>query len=321
MGGAGGKIFKLAGLKVYVAGHRGMAGSALVRRLGREDCEILSADHDSLDLRRQADVETWFAAQRPDVVILAAGTVGGILANATRPAEFIFDNLAIETNVINAAHRTGVSKLLFLGSSCIYPREASQPIDEDQLLAGPLEPTNQWYAIAKIAGIKMAEAYRAQYGADFVSVMPTNLYGPGDNFSLASAHVLPALMRKAYEARESGAETLAVWGSGRPRREFLFVDDFADACVFVLKNYSGAPFLNVGTGEDIAIRELAERIAAVTGFTGGLNFDASKPDGMLRKQLDVSRLAELGWTASTRLENGLEQTYRWFAANLATLRR
>jgi len=321
LGGAGGKIFKLAGLKVYVAGHRGMAGSALVRRLGREDCEILSADHDSLDLRRQADVETWFAAQRPDVVILAAGTVGGILANATRPAEFIFDNLAIETNVINAAHRTGVSKLLFLGSSCIYPREASQPIDEDQLLAGPLEPTNQWYAIAKIAGIKMAEAYRAQYGADFVSVMPTNLYGPGDNFSLESAHVLPALMRKAYEARESGAETLAVWGSGRPRREFLFVDDFADACVFVLKNYSGAPFLNVGTGEDIAIRELAERIAAVTGFTGGLNFDASKPDGMLRKQLDVSRLAELGWTASTRLENGLEQTYRWFAANLATLRR
>ncbi len=297
-----------------------MAGSALVRRLERESCEILTVGREALDLRRRSDVDAWLAAHRPEVVILAAGTVGGILANSTRPAEFIFDNLAIETNLIDAAHRHGVRKLLFLGSSCIYPRDASQPIREEQLLDGPLEPTNQWYAVAKIAGIKLAEAYRAQYGADFVSVMPTNLYGPGDNFSLASAHVLPALLRKAHEAREAGAASLEVWGTGRPRREFLFVDDFADACVFVLQHYSGASFLNVGTGDDIPIRDLAERVAAIAGFTGDLKFDASKPDGMLRKRLDVSRLAALGWRASTSLEAGLETTYRWFVDNLATLR-
>lgn len=297
-----------------------MAGSALVRRLERENCEILIVGREALDLRRRSDVDAWLAAHRPEVVILAAGTVGGILANSTRPAEFIFDNLAIETNLIDAAHRHGVRKLLFLGSSCIYPRDASQPIREEQLLDGPLEPTNQWYAVAKIAGIKLAEAYRAQYGADFVSVMPTNLYGPGDNFSLASAHVLPALLRKAHEAREAGAASLEVWGTGRPRREFLFVDDFADACVFVLQHYSGASFLNVGTGDDIPIRDLAERVAAIAGFTGDLKFDASKPDGMLRKRLDVSRLAALGWRASTSLEAGLETTYRWFVDNLATLR-
>ena len=314
-------VYSLKGKRVFVAGHRGMAGSALVRRLAREDCEVLTVPREMLDLRRQADVDAWFAAHRPDTVLLAAGTVGGILANSSRPAEFIFDNLAIETNVIDAAHRHGAVKLLFLGSSCIYPRAAAQPIDEAQLLSGPLEPTNAWYAVAKIAGIKMAEAYRVQYGADFISVMPTNLYGPGDNFSLASSHVVPALMRKAHDARVAGETALDVWGSGRPRREFLYVDDFADACIFVLKHHSGAEFLNVGSGADIAIADLAARIAQAVGFSGSMRFDPDMPDGMPRKLLDVSRLSALGWTASTALESGLAATYAWFQDNLETLRR
>ena len=298
-----------------------MAGSALARRLSREDCELLGASREELDLRRQSDVEAWFAAHKPDTVILAAGTVGGILANASRPAEFLFDNIAIQANVMDAAHRTGVEKLLFLGSSCIYPRESRLPISENQLLAGPLEPTNEAYAIAKIAGIKLAEAYRTQYGANFISVMPTNLYGRDDNFSLESAHVLPALMRKAHEARAGGAVSLQIWGSGRPRREFMHVDDFADACVFVLERYAGPEFFNIGTGDEVSIADLAERIARVTGFAGRLVFDESKPDGVFSKRLDVSRLAALGWRASIALDEGLRHTYGWFLENIETFRR
>lgn len=314
-------LFPLKGRRVFVAGHNGMVGAALVRRLAAEDCEILFAGRDMLDLRRQADVESWFAAHRPDTVLLAAGTVGGILANQSRPAEFIFDNLAIETNVIDAAYRSGVEKLLFLGSSCIYPKAAAQPIVEDALLSGPLEPTNQWYAVAKIAGIKLAAAYRAQYGADFISVMPTNLYGPGDNFELTSAHVLPALMRKAYVARLSGAREMEVWGSGQPRREFLYVEDCADACVFALQRHSGAGFLNVGAGQDISIAALAEKICAVTGFEGTLRFDPSKPDGTPRKLLDVSAIGAMGWTAKTSLDEGLRLTFDWFTAHQDVMRR
>jgi len=304
--------FTLAGRRVFVAGHRGMVGSALVRRLTQERCEILTAPRAEADLRRQAETEAMLAAKRPDVVIVAAATVGGILANSTRPAEFIYDNLAIETNLIEAARRVGVAKLLFLGSSCIYPRDATQPMNEAALLTGPLEPTNEWYAIAKIAGIKLCQAYRRQYGVDYISAMPTNLYGPGDNFDLASSHVVPALMSKIHRAKQEGRDAVEIWGSGRPRREFLHVDDLADALVHLLQRYSGEGHVNVGTGTDLSIAELAQLIARVVGYGGQFRYDASKPDGTPRKLLDVSRLAGLGWRASIPLEEGLARTYGWY---------
>jgi GDP-L-fucose synthase len=313
--------YPLKGKRVFVAGHSGMVGSALVRRLEAEDCEILTVSHGDLDLRRQADVDAWFAAHRPEAVFHAAGTVGGILANASRPAEFLYDNLAMGGNLIEAARRFGVEKLLFLGSSCIYPKFAPQPIGEEALLTGPLEDTNAWYAIAKIAGIKLIEAYRSQYGSEFISVMPTNLYGPGDNFALNAAHVLPALMRKAHDAKEAGESVLEVWGSGRPRREFLHVDDLADACIFVMRHHSGAQFLNIGTGSDISIADLAMKIAAVVGFEGALRFDSSKPDGTPRKLLNSERLTQLGWKATIGLDKGLAKTYDWFVSHLKSLRR
>ncbi len=310
-------VFDLAARRVWVAGHRGMVGSALVRRLAAEDCEVLSVDRAGLDLTRQADVEDWIAGARPDLVILAAATVGGILANDSRPAEFLYDNLAIETNIIHASYRAGVAKLVFLGSSCIYPRLAPQPMVEDALLTGPLEPTNEWYAVAKIAGIKLCQAYRRQYGADFISAMPTNLYGPGDNFDLESSHVVPALIRKAHEAKESGAAILQVWGSGRPRREFLYVDDAADAIIHLAKNYSGESHVNVGFGSDVTIAELAETVAEIVGFSGDLAFDDSKPDGMPRKLLDVGRLADIGWRAKIGLREGISRAYAWYLDNVA----
>lgn len=314
------KIFELAGKRIFVAGHRGMAGSAIVRHLEAAGHAVLSAPRAALDLRRQERVEQWFEAHRPDVVVLAAGKVGGIGANASQPVEFLLDNLLIEANVIGAAHRFGVQKLLFLGSSCIYPKFADQPIAESALLTGPLEPTNQWYAIAKIAGLKLAEAFRVEHGCDFISVMPTNLYGPGDNFEPASAHVLPALLRRAHEAAEAGAERLVVWGSGAPLREMMYVDDLADACVFLLERYSGATFLNAGSGEEFTIADLARKAAAVAGFAGEIVFDASKPDGTPRKRLDTSALAALGWRPKTPFDEGLARTYAWFRANRATLR-
>jgi len=304
--------FPLSGHRVWVAGHRGMVGTALVRRLAHEDCQVLTVDRAEVDLRRQNEVEDWLAEAKPQAVVMAAATVGGILANDSRPGEFLYDNLAIQTNVIHGAWRSGVEKLLFLGSSCIYPREAAQPMAEDALLTGPLEPTNQWYAVAKIAGLKLCQAYRRQYGCDFITAMPTNLYGPGDNFDLASSHVIAALMRKAHEAKISDKEGLLVWGSGQPRREFLFVEDLADALVFLLERYSGEPHVNVGTGKDIAVGELAALIAEVVGFDGTLEFDPDKPDGSPRKLLDVSRLAALGWSPSTALRDGLAETYRWY---------
>lgn len=313
----GKQIYSLAGKRVWVNGHRGMVGSSLVRRLESEDCEILKSTSDELDLRRQTDVEAWMETQKPDVVFLSAATVGGILANETRPAEFIYDNLMIESNVIHGAWRTGVEKLLFLGSACIYPREAPQPMPEDCLLTGPLEPTNEWYAIAKIAGIKLCQAYRKQFGADFISAQPINLYGPGDNFDLESSHVVPALMRKAHEAKAEGRDSMEVWGSGNPMREFLYVDDVADALVFLMERYSGDVQMNVGWGKDMSIRELAETIVRIVGFEGELVFDASKPDGIPRKLLDTTRLSGLGWKAATSLEEGLEKTYAWFLENAA----
>lgn len=304
--------FDLTGKRVWVAGHRGMVGSAIVRRLTGEECTLLTVGRETVDLRRQAEVEEWMRDARPDAVFVAAATVGGILANDTRPAEFIHDNLAIQTNIIHAAYRNGVSKLLLLGSSCIYPRLAEQPIDEDSLLAGPLEPTNQWYAVAKIAGVKMCQAYRRQYGCDFISAMPTNLYGPGDNFDLMSSHVLPALLVKTHRARIDGAPSVEIWGSGRPRREFLHVDDMADAAVFLMRAYSDERPVNVGTGTDIAIRDLATLIAEVIGYRGGFAFDATKPDGTPRKLLNVDRLSSAGWRARVGLREGIEKTYRWY---------
>ncbi len=302
--------FDLVGKRVWVAGHRGMVGSAVVRRLEREACTVLTADRAQLDLTRQANVETWMADHKPDVVVLAAAKVGGILANDTRPAEFIHDNLVIETNIIHASHAQGVQKLLFLGSSCVYPKLCPQPIREEYLLTGPLEPTNEWYAIAKIAGIKLCQAYRRQYGCDFISVMPTNLYGPGDNFDLTSSHVLPALLMKAHLAKQAGAAHMELWGTGSPRREFLHVDDLADALVFLLKSYSASEPINVGVGTDIPVRDLAELIMRVVGFNGTLKLDPSKPDGTPRKLLDVSKLTALGWTARTGLEDGIRATYQ-----------
>jgi len=309
--------YPLAGKRVWVAGHRGMVGAAVARRLAREDCAVLTAGRETVDLTRQAETEDWLAEHRPDAVVMAAARVGGILANDTRPADFLWDNLAIEANVIRAAHQAGVGKLLFLGSSCIYPREAAQPMGEDALLTGPLEPTNEWYAVAKIAGIKLCQAYRRQHGADFISAMPTNLYGPGDNFDLESSHVVPALIRKAHEAKVRGDEAMVLWGSGRPRREFLHVEDCADALVFLLQHYSGESHVNVGTGREVTVAELAETVCKVVGFEGRLEHDTSKPDGMPRKLLDVSRLTALGWTAMTPLEQGLADTYAWYLENVA----
>ncbi len=305
------KAFDLRAKRVWVAGHRGMVGSAVVRRLASEACEILTADRTSVDLTRQAEVERWMADNKPDVVVLAAAKVGGILANDSRPAEFIHDNLVIETNIIHASHIVGVKKLLFLGSSCVYPKMCPQPIREEYLLTGPLEPTNEWYAIAKIAGIKLCQAYRRQYGCDFISAMPTNLYGPGDNFDLTTSHVLPALIMKAHQAKLASAPHMQLWGTGSPRREFLHVDDLADALVFLLKHYSAPEPINVGVGDDLPIRELAELVMRIVGFEGTLQLDPSKPDGTPRKLLDVSRLSALGWAASTPLEAGIRTTYDW----------
>lgn len=302
----------LARKKIWVAGHKGMVGSAVMRRLENEDCTLLHVDRRDCDLTRQDEVESWMAKNKPDLVFLCAATVGGILANDTQPANFLYENMMIEANIIHAAHKVGVTKLLFLGSSCIYPRLAPQPMREDALLTGALEPTNQWYAIAKIAGLKLCEAYRRQYAADFISAMPTNLYGPGDNFDLKASHVIPALMRRAHEAKQSNASHLTIWGTGSPRREFLHVDDLADALVFLMQTYSDDMTINVGSGEDVSIAALAELVRDVVGFQGALSFDASKPDGTPRKLLDVSRMKERGWASKTSLPDGLKTTYQWF---------
>ena len=307
--------------RIYVAGHAGLVGSAVVRRLEADGfTNILTAKRQQLDLRDQAEVSHWFKANRPDYVFLVAGTVGGIMANSTRPAEFIYDNMMIHGTVVHASHLYDVKKLLYLGSSCIYPREASQPITEEQLLTGPLEPTNEWYAIAKIAGIKLCQAYRRQYGSDFISAMPTNLYGPYDNFDLTSGHVLPALIRKFHDAKLNSARGVEIWGTGSPKREFLHVDDLADACLHLMNNYSDDSHINVGTGLDLSIRELAEKIRDLVYPGAELQFDLSKPDGTPRKVLDVSRLNATGWTPKIDLDTGLRQTYQWFldqqAANI-----
>ena len=294
-----------------------MVGGAIMRRLASEGCEILKATHAELDLTRQADVEHWMAAHKPQVIFIAAAVVGGILANDTRPVDFLTDNLAIQNNIIATAHKIDVEKLMFLGSSCIYPRLAPQPMAENTLLTGPLEPTNQWYAIAKISGIMQCQAYRRQYGRDFISAMPTNLYGPGDNFDLMSSHVLPALMVKAHKAKIAGDTSMTLWGSGQPRREFLYVDDLADACVFLMKTYSGEQHVNVGYGDDVTIRELAETVAAVVGFKGTLTYDSSKPDGMPKKLLDSAKLNGMGWRPAVDLKSGISKSYEWYLKNAA----
>jgi GDP-L-fucose synthase len=305
-------LYLLKGKRVWVAGHGGLVGQALVRRLAREDCEVVTAPRVQVDLRRQTEVEAWMADVRPQAVFLAAAKVGGILANDTAPARFLYDNLMIEANTIEAARRNGVEKLLFLGSSCIYPRLAPQPISEDALLTGPLEPTNQWYAIAKIAGLKLAQACRLEYGLDYISAMPTNLYGPGDNFDLVSSHVLPALIRKAHEAKQRGDPAMTIWGTGAPRREFMHVDDCADALVFLMRRYSGLEPINVGTGEDIPIRDLADLVCAAVGYAGEIRRDESKPDGTPRKLMSADRLRTLGWRPTIGLKEGIEQVYAWF---------
>lgn len=307
--------------RVFVAGHRGLVGSALTRRLQRNHAvTVLTATRDQLDLRDQAAVNYWFKANRPEYVYLVAGTVGGILANSTRPAEFIYDNMLIHATVVHAAHLYGVKKLLYLGSSCIYPRECAQPMREEHLLSGMLEPTNEAYAIAKIAGIKLCQAYRKQYGDDFISAMPTNLYGPNDNFDLASSHVLPAMMRKFHDAKAAGVRDVTIWGTGTPRREFLHVDDLADACVFLMDRYDAAEHINVGTGEDLSIQELAEAVRDIVYPQAQLVFDTSKPDGTPRKLLDVSRLHALGWRHRISLREGIRSTYDWFRAHQGELR-
>ncbi len=307
--------------RIFVAGHRGLVGSAIVRNLTDAGYDnLLVVSRRELDLRDQSAVNTWFEAERPELVYLAAGTVGGILANSTRPAEFLYDNLLIHSSVIHASHLSGVEKLLYLGSSCIYPRDADQPITEDALLTGPLEPTNEGYALAKISGIRLCDFYRKQYDCDFISAMPTNLYGPNDNFDLETSHVLPALMRKFHEAKEKGEESVEVWGTGSARREFLHVNDLADCCKFLMDNYSQAGHINTGTGIDLTIRELAETIRDVVYPEAELTFDTSKPDGMPRKVLDVSRLNDLGWVASTTLDEGIRATYRWYLDNVDRLR-
>ena len=313
------ELFSLAGKRVWVAGERGMVGRAIVRRLASEGCEIVSAAT-RIDLRDQAATFGWMAANPADLIFLAAAKVGGIAANDSRPGEFLYDNMMIEANVIEGARRSGAAKLVFLGSSCIYPKLAPQPMREDALLTGPLEPTNQWYAIAKIAGIMLAQAYRRQYGCDFISAQPTNLYGPFDNFDLQASHVLPALIRKAHEARLAGAASLPVWGSGAPLREFLHVDDLADALVFLARSYSGEEIVNVGSGEEISIGDLARLVAETVGFRGDTVFDASKPDGTMRKLVDTGKLNALGWRAHRPLREGIADTYRWFLDNHAILR-
>ena len=308
-------IYDLAGKRVWIAGHRGMVGSAMVRRLAAERCEVLSVTRQDVDLRRQNDVERWIADARPNAIVIAAATVGGIVANATRPAEFLYDNLAIEINIVEAARRTGVEKLLLLGSSCVYPRLAPQPMREEALLTAPLEPTNQWYAIAKIAGIMLCSAYRLQHGCDFITAMPTNLYGIADNFDLETAHVIPALIAKAHAAKVQGKDEIVVWGTGQPRREFLYVDDLADALVFLLQRYSGDQHLNIGCGYDLTVRELAETIMRIVGIRVRLRFDVTKPDGAPQKLVDSSRLFAMGWKPSTGLEEGLRRTYEWYLQN------
>lgn len=307
--------------RIYVAGHRGLVGSAIVRRLERDGYRnLLTRSHAELDLQDERAVAAFFEAERPDYVFLAAARVGGIHANNAYPADFLRDNLQIQTNVIDAAYRAGCKKLLFLGSSCIYPKHAPQPIKEEYLLTGPLEPTNEWYAIAKIAGIKMCQAYRRQYGFLAISVMPTNLYGPNDNFDLKTSHVLPALIRKFHEAKESGADSVTVWGTGSPRREFLHVDDLADACLFLMRHYDDDALINVGCGADLEIRELAELIRGIVGFEGRIEYDTSKPDGTPRKLLDISRIRALGWSARIPLDEGIRNTYAWFLRHRADVR-
>ena len=310
-------MYRLAGKRVWVCGHRGMAGSAIVRRLSGEDCTVLTAPRHTLDLRDGPAVRAWLAANKPDFVFMAAAKVGGILANRDFPADFLYDNLMIEANVIKGTAEAGVEKLLMLGSSCIYPKLATQPIQESALLTGPLEPTNEWYALAKIAGVKLCQAFRAQHGCDFISVMPTNLYGYGDNFDLHSSHVLPALIRKIHDARVIGHAAVEIWGTGSPLREFLNVDDLADACVHLAKTYSDPVAINVGSGQEISIKDLAHLIAGIVGFKGTLVFDASKPDGSPRKLLDCSRLHAMGWSPNIGLRDGIAETYRWYLAQLA----
>jgi len=311
---SGETAYDLRGKRVWVAGHRGMVGAALVRRLASEGCEILTVARDRVDLTRQEPTEDWIAGARPQAVFVAAARVGGILANASQPAEFLYDNLVMETNIIHGAFKVGVEKLLFLGSSCIYPKNAPQPIPESALLTSALEPTNEWYAIAKIAGLKLCQAYRRQYGADFISAMPTNLYGPGDNWDLETSHVVAALIRKAHEAKVSGDNTLIVWGSGKPRREFLHVDDCADALVEIMKRYSAEEHINVGAGEDLEIVALAELIADVVGFKGRIDFDDSKPDGTPRKLMSGEKLKALGWRPRLGLRDGMANAYSAFLA-------
>jgi GDP-L-fucose synthase len=309
-------VYAIEGKRIFVAGHRGMVGSALLRRLASEDCEVLTAGRGTVDLRDQAQTRAWMLREKPDAVIIAAAKVGGILANDTWPADFLYDNLMIEANLIKASFDAGVGKVVFLGSSCIYPKMAPQPMREDALLTGPLEPTNEWYAIAKIAGIKLCQAFRRQHGCDYISAMPTNLYGPEDNFDLQSSHVLPALMRKAHEARAS-SEPLLVWGTGTVRREFLHVDDCADAIVFLLRRYSAEEHVNVGCGADVSIAEVATLVAEIVGHKAGLVFDATKPDGTPRKLMDTAKLTALGWQPRIALRDGLASTYAWFRENVA----
>ena len=310
-----------AAARIFVAGHRGLVGSAIMRRLRDGGfTEVLTATREQLDLRDQAAVNYWFRANRPEYVTLAAGTVGGIIANSTRPAEFIYDNMLIHATVVHAAHLYGVKKLLYLGSSCIYPREAPQPMAEDALLTGPLEPTNEPYAIAKIAGIKLCEAYRRQYGCNFISAMPTNLYGPNDNFDLTASHVVPALIRKFHDAKLNSEPRVVVWGTGTPRREFLHVDDLADACLFLMDRYNEERHVNVGTGEDLSIRELADMVKEIVYPQAALEFDTSKPDGMARKLLDVAHIHDLGWRHKIKLQEGIAATYAWFVENYAAAR-
>jgi GDP-L-fucose synthase len=313
------RLYSLDGKRVWIAGHRGLVGSALVRRLASTGAAVLTAGREELDLRGQAAVGRWMAANRPDAVFIAAATVGGIEANRTRPAEFLYNNLIIAANVIHAAAETGVEKLMALGSSCFYPREAQQPIRENTILTGPFEPTNEWYAVAKVAAVKLCQAYRRQHQKDFIAVVPTNLYGPGDNFDPRASHVIPAMIRKVHDAWLSGSGPVEIWGTGHPRREFLHVDDAADALVFLMERYSEADIINVAGGEDVSIGELAELVAEVVGYQGGFHFDTSKPDGMPRKALDATRIHETGWKPRISLLDGLAQTYAWFLAGQASV--
>ena len=313
------QIFNLSGKRIFVAGHRGMVGQALLRRLASEGCDIVTVDRQTVDLRRQHDVERWMDRSKPNLVFLVAARVGGILANTAHPATFLYDNLMIEANVIEAARQADVEKLVFLGSSCIYPKLAPQPMSEDALLTGPLEPTNEWYAIAKIAGIKMCQAYRRQYGCNFITAQPTNLYGPGDNFNLSASHVIPALLRKAHDAKTCGRDSLTLWGTGTPMREFLHVNDLADALIFLARTYSEGDIVNVGSGDEVSIRDLARMICNIVDFDGRLELDRSKPDGPPRKLLDSSKIRNLGWAPSISLFTGLSETYRWFLKNCEKL--